>query len=89
MDYYTKILNAATSIRDDLARYDRGYDYVLPALDALIETIKLHEPKPFLPDRDCGLYECHGCDPGPHAEGRADAPCSTLDAIGEALEVQR
>jgi hypothetical protein len=90
-EYYTKILERVTGIHYDVARYDRGYDYVPPAIDALIDTIKLHEPKftypSGIPAGTCP--RCFGCDLGPHPEDSPDAPCTTLDTIAQKLGVER
>lgn len=60
---------------------------VLPTVDALIETIKLHEPVPCAPGSV--IMDCHGCDVGPHADFNAEAPCSTLLTIATALGVEQ
>jgi hypothetical protein len=49
------------------------------ATSALSDVVRLHRPTayPTMPF----LVECRGCDMGPHPEGPADWPCSTIETI--------
>lgn len=85
-EYYTKILSVATVARGTIDS-SLFHAIVLPAVDALIETIKLHEPVPCAPRSN--IMECEGCDPGYRAEYNPDSPCSTLDTIAQKLGVER
>jgi hypothetical protein len=49
------------------------------ARDALSAVVKLHAPA--APDAMPYLITCNGCDLGPHPEGGADWPCSTIETI--------
>ena len=85
-DFYQKILSVAMVMRSPIIMSQYRV-ITLPALDALIEVIKIHEPVPCAPGSV--IMDCRGCDTGPHAEWAADAPCSTLLAIATALGVER
>jgi hypothetical protein len=84
MAFYNKILDEARRMREIQSK---AYGANLLVFDALIEAIKAHEPVPCAPGSE--IMDCHGCDSGPHAEFLADAPCSTLDIIADALMVSR
>lgn len=55
------------------------------AASALSAVIRLHAPTayPTMPF----LVECRGCDMGPHPEGPADWPCSTIAEVNSYAHV--
>ena len=54
-------------------------------------VVEHHRPKPVMSwhDKDRVAYwQCHGCDPGDHAEDHADWPCTTTELIAEQYRIQ-